>query len=474
MVFVPDVPMSTPRKTLILTKTPWRKMCWLAAMAVANFGCGGHAGVGDDSARHGATSDKAASRVVPDLGRASVTLRLAVVNDAHLADAIRRLRGEWAELSGGELVVDAISDNPFGENDSLEADLVIFASRHLGQYCEEQLLRPVRAGILANEALAFDDIYPATREREIVYGRQVLALPIGCPTPLLVVDESEDAIVAWGDLDPSRGCRVRGIESDRLAAAYQFLARAACYAIHPAREAVLFDPVTLKPRLAEPPFVLAMDQTIASIRSREESSGRFVLTWPGRGEETADGVNVSALPGARRVFSPLAKQWESVNGQPQRVTVLATSGRLVGVMRGTRNATSAFRLAAWLAGPTTAAQLATASPHVAVVRQSLAATPDNWLGGDSAPLGRAFARALNDAMRNRRTLTTPRILQVDEYLDSLGEAAIEAAAEERPASVAIESVISAWEELTDQAGRSRQRRAYLRSLGIEDFEAKAK
>ena len=35
--------------------------------------------------------------------RASVALRVLVVNEPGVAEAINRLRGEWAERSGGEL-----------------------------------------------------------------------------------------------------------------------------------------------------------------------------------------------------------------------------------------------------------------------------------------------------------------------------------------------------------------------------------
>src|SRR4051794_32593143 len=35
--------------------------------------------------------------------RASVALRVLVVNEPELAEAVNRLRGEWAERSGGEL-----------------------------------------------------------------------------------------------------------------------------------------------------------------------------------------------------------------------------------------------------------------------------------------------------------------------------------------------------------------------------------
>src|SRR4051812_24397616 len=39
----------------------------------------------------------------PTTPRASVALRVLVVNEPGVAEAINRLRGEWAERSGGEL-----------------------------------------------------------------------------------------------------------------------------------------------------------------------------------------------------------------------------------------------------------------------------------------------------------------------------------------------------------------------------------
>src|SRR5882757_1631199 len=61
--------------------------------------------------------------------RASVALRVLVVNEPGVAEAINRLRGEWAERSGGELSATTGEWKDVAGAKSIDADVVIFPSR---------------------------------------------------------------------------------------------------------------------------------------------------------------------------------------------------------------------------------------------------------------------------------------------------------------------------------------------------------
>src|SRR6188768_1166337 len=67
--------------------------------------------------------------------RASVALRVLVVNEPQLLDAINRLRGEWAERSGGELSASGTTWQNLSASKTLDADVVVFPSRYLGELC---------------------------------------------------------------------------------------------------------------------------------------------------------------------------------------------------------------------------------------------------------------------------------------------------------------------------------------------------
>src|SRR4051812_18772680 len=73
---------------------------------------------------------QSASDLTASSTRASVTLRVLVVNDPPLVVAINRLRGEWAERSGGELNALPMTWQDLAQAKSLDADLIVFPSRY--------------------------------------------------------------------------------------------------------------------------------------------------------------------------------------------------------------------------------------------------------------------------------------------------------------------------------------------------------
>lgn len=402
--------------------------------------------------------------------QASVTLRVAVTEDKALAEAIRRLRGEWAELSGGELVVqDGSADDRSAESPSI--DLVIFPSRRLGELCEAGRLRPIRDRVLRSDQLNLADYFPAVRERLMVYGERVMALPLGCVVPAMVSDEVEPAPRTWSDLQ-SRSVGIDG--GGKLARAYLFLAAAASGGSHPSRKAWLLEPDTMKPRLSEPPFVRVLAAGVAQSTRRGERRGEAQIVWPTRDPDgpppLSGNARVTPLPGATEVYNPVAGQFESVDEGVRRVPLLATSGRLVGVTTSSRNAASAFRLAAWLASPQNSRQLARAGASVASARVSLARQPDDWTGCGDASLGAQFSAALAEALGSRRAVLVPRIVGVDRYLESLQGQIGRALTAELSPEEALAAAAADWERITDEIGRDRQRRAYRRHLGLEPYE----
>lgn len=436
---------------------------------------------------------------------ASLTLSVAVAEDSPLADAITRLRGEWAELGGGELKVINAGADPLAE-DFPAADLIVFPSRKLGELCEAGYLRPVRESALESEELAFGDLFPLVRDREIVFGKRVMALPLGCPTPLLAfAPPSPDAPAPtlWSDLPKNMPHHALGTLSEEHQWACLFLARAASYGMHPSREGLLFDPKSLRPRLDEPPFERAMRE-MQAMASKAPLVGDRITTantllgpgrretifWPVRdknriytdlGDEAkvaeqqaqlnaaAENFVVSPLPGSGEVFSPVSAQWETLES-PQRVTLVATSGQVIGVTASSRNAASAFRLAAWLAGPQNSRQLASATSAAANPRESLARLGDDLTGIGDRRLGLVCSQAHAHAMRSRSALVVPRLVRIDDYLNALGIAVKQAASKSISATEALRQATQEWESLTEAVGRERQAAAYRRHLGLQEYE----
>ena len=400
-------------------------------------------------------------QTAPSRPRVAVKLKVAVAGDAQLQKTIDRLRGEWTEFSGGEIEtfdcqIEILADA------TANADLVIFPSRHLGELCEAGALRPVRKNILESEALRFNDFLPLVRREEIVYGRKVMALPIGCPAPLRLATagEAEDPSILFPAGDDTQ-----------LALAY--LAWSAPHVVHRGRVAALFDLASMRPRLTEPSFERALER-FAQAAQAEGDQPRSRLVWPQRSselEESGQNLTVALLPGAEESFNALSGEWESLAGQSRTATLVGSSGMLVGVAAGTRNAAGAFRYAAWLVGPSNAKEISTASDRVANCRGSFARSADPWFGGIERDLSKQFAMIGAEALRSERFLMTPRLLGVDDYLQALDAAVRGRLDGSLDTPDALGQAAEAWDELTESHGRDAQLRAYRRSLGIEEYVA---
>jgi hypothetical protein len=157
------------------------------------------------------------------------------------------LRGEWAERSGGELQASAKPWQEVLGQKAIDADLIVFPSRYLGELCLRDWLRPIRPNVLESEDLQASDFFPLLRHKLILWGGQVMALPLGVePAGLSEATERHPAL--------------------------SLLAEAAPTAISKERLGVLFDSDTMKPRIAEPAFVDALSR-LAQSNNGNKSAG---------------------------------------------------------------------------------------------------------------------------------------------------------------------------------------------------------
>ncbi len=186
--------------------------------------------------------------------RASVALRVLVVNEPGVAEAINRLRGEWTERSGGELLATAGEWKDVAAAKTLDADVVIFPSRYMGELAIRGWLQPVRANVLEGEEFNGDDVYPILRRELMRWGGEALALPLA--VKLIQLGKS-------------------GVEHPGLG----LLALVAPNAVTGEREGVLFDPQTMKPRITDAVFVdalLSLGKADLAEKAEAGTSGRVV------------------------------------------------------------------------------------------------------------------------------------------------------------------------------------------------------
>ncbi len=391
--------------------------------------------------------------------KSAIHLSVAVQNDPDLVRAIERLRGEWNERSGGEITLVPFSlseTNDRFTSVASDADLIIFTSRYLGELCEKNVIREIRSSVVKNEELIVEDFFPLIRTQEAVYGKKLMALPVGSPVPLLALKEGESVSTS----------RLM-VPDDDIELAFNYLAWAGPYVVHPSREMTLFrkDPNDgLVTKLNEAPFERALEEFV--LATKRESGETCKMIWPDRESSEDSGEYSQVLPMSPTDvrFSPLENAWEPIPERELPVPLLATSGQLLAVTKQSKNAAAAFRFAAWLVSPANCRLLTTCSDKVANPRGSFAKSSDDWLGGDKTR-GKLCSGALADSLRANQSLILPRIPGIDEYLKQLGKSVRGAVEGTMSPGEALSDTAKQWDQMTQDHGATKLEQAYLRSLG---------
>jgi multiple sugar transport system substrate-binding protein len=335
--------------------------------------------------------------------RASVTLRVLVVNEPGVAEAINRLRGEWAERSGGEVSATASEWKDVAGAKSLEADVVVFPSRYLGELSTRGWLQPVRSSVLDGDEFKGGDVFPLIRRELMRWGGEVMALPLGIQ--MTVPAEANHRHPGLG-----------------------FLAVAAPSVVLNEREGVLFDPQTMKPRINDPAFVVALQQ----------------FAEAGKGTSVIEKNSKAIVP------------------------VFGYADRLVAVSSSSRNGASAFKFIAWLASADMSKQLGAGEERLLPVRRSLAETTARNDAAQSADKPSEAATPFDAALNADQCLLVPRIPGIDEYMAALDEAVAKPPVDKAAAEATLQKVADRWEQITNAHGRDAQRSAYLKHLQISE------
>jgi multiple sugar transport system substrate-binding protein len=336
----------------------------------------------------------------------------------------------------------------------------------------------MRDSTLLGNQYNVEQVFPLATQKLSVYGGRTMALPISVQVPFFGY---RDAWLEASDNSPPHSwqeyhellSRVNDSPTVFPARAsltswpaIMLLARAAAYACHPQHESLLFDAQTMEPLIAEEPFVRAMEEW------RQEA------LWAGPKKETAAGAYAAVdepsgrhlwaeLPGAERVFNRSTGEWEALPNGVRRVPLLS-DGWLVAVTTSTRNAASAFKLAAWLASSELSAQLSPAFKTMLPCRRALLSAARRRADSSIWMREPGIAKAFESALNHSDALVVPRIPGVDQYLATLSEAVENALRGTATSNDALQAAARQWNQITDQLGRDTQRRAYLAHLNIAE------
>ncbi|MCI0360369.1 MAG: extracellular solute-binding protein, partial [Planctomycetaceae bacterium] len=291
-------------------------------------------------------------------GSAAAPLSLVVVGDAPLGEAIARA---WQSETEENLDVKNVSLEDLAKASRLPADVVVFPSGQVGQLVERELIRPLDAEGLAKAGFNRPDVFDQVRLREMVWGNQTVAVPLGSPRLLVVYrrDVFEELSLAppqtWKEYQSIADRLAEGGKEDRAViepladgwAGQMLLARAAAYLTHRDQVSPLFDYQTLAPLITSPPIVRALEELVAAHKGQsaarrltpadawaEIHSGQaaMAITWPVPAPENtpapAGPLSFGMLPGGSDVYNVSRSRWDRrEDGDETHVPVFPIAGR---------------------------------------------------------------------------------------------------------------------------------------------------
>lgn len=438
-------------------------------------------------------------------------LVVLVVDDPALGSAIAR---QWRAHTEEDLEVQEVSAEVVQRASRLPADVIVFPVGLVGTLAERGLLQPLPSALVESPAFDARDIFDAIRLMEMRWGRQTVAVPLGLPQLLLAYRadllEQLDAEppAEWADyqklaarLADRSALKEAAPEGDApwqatiepLAAGWAgqlLLARAASYALHREQFSALFRFETMEPLIAQPPYVRALEELVASSRAGGFAPQRhtpaeamavlgqgrcaMAITWPGPQTPAPKlpagaRIDFALLPGSHEAYRFATRSWQPRQAEEEiHVPLLSVEGRLAAVCSSTRQAGRAQTLVLWLGGPQASVQIAPHSPLTTLFRTSHLGSASRWTGELPPQAARRYAQVLQQTLQLPRALPGLTIPGRARYLAALDEA-VWAALDGTPPRQALAAAAQRWEEITYELGREAQRQANAASLQQEAF-----
>ena len=289
-----------------------------------------------------------------------------------------------------------------------------------------------------------------------------------------------------GDGKPDYGIAGNRVQGD--ISMLQFFAQAAAHAKHPDDPAYYFDPDTMRPRIADPGFVRALEIWIDSLRfgppgmanfAGHDVRDRFVsgqvamaIDWADMGVHAAnspvsvvaDKIGYAQLPAAEQVYDSRHGKWDKRLNQ-----VSSISGNWTFfVSKASPNKALAFEFAAHMTAKELTKRLtAVSGTAVNPSRYSHFDDPAAWnQSGFSTASARAYLDEITRSLANTNVVFDITIPGAGEYYRTADALVAKAVSGELTPQEALKRVAAAWEEITDRLGRQQQIAFYKASLNI--------
>lgn len=371
---------------------PW----WLGSILATALLCAGCPAAPPPPSGNGAA---------PPEAPATVAIRVTVVDDPHLSEAIQR---EWQAHSDDEISLRLVSSQELLAAKRLSTDVLVVPAELLGDLVEAGRLAPMANAILTGPEIARDTIFPRLRTELGSWGRTTYALPLGAPTfqllyrsdvfaklnltPPKTWHEYQELLPkladreALGDMAPAEDA-AWSPSAEPLAPGWAhkvLLARAAAEVADERNISPFLDLSSREPRIASPPFERALQELTAAAKEyphwqkltpaaarAELLAGRcaMAITWPsGVREENevasrvAATIRIAALPAS--------------DGQ---VAYLGTAGYLAAVAKDCRRPSVSLKFVTWLTSPESSIRISSQSWAGSPTRDTQVPSANQWI-----------------------------------------------------------------------------------------------
>jgi ABC-type glycerol-3-phosphate transport system substrate-binding protein len=434
-------------------------------------------------------------------------LVVLVADDPPLAEAISR---EWRGRTEEELIVREVKLSELTGASRLPGDTVIVPCGALGELAERGLIVPLDSQALEDSDFHYRDIFDQIRLKEIRWGGQTFAAPLGSPQLLLCY--RSDVFEKLGLSPPTDWTAYQQVV-ERLAAnsmdgglqaaieplaegwtGQLLLARAASYAMHRDQVSPLFRLGTCEPLIDQPPYVRALEELVSAAKSAGTSGSRLspeeafralaqgkcamAVTWPPAGAsgespaEHAGKLAFAALPAGQEAYRFATKSWEPRDlEEAGPVPLLSIGGRIAVVSASTQDKVRATGFVLWLSGRDVSEHVGPHSSAATLFRQSHIARSERWTPLISQEESRGYAETLAGTLSAPRVMPGLTLPGRDDYLAALDKA-VYAALDGKPAIDALKAASERWREITKKIGNEAQLKALEHSLGQGGPQAK--
>jgi ABC-type glycerol-3-phosphate transport system substrate-binding protein len=454
---------------------PWR-LCLFSAVLLF---------VGCPSTPHTGTENGGADQANAP---AAVAIRVTVVDDPHLLQAIER---EWRSQTEDDIALRPISEAELLAAKRLSTDVLVLPAELLGELVEAGRIQPIPDATLTDVELARDTFFPRLRSEAMMWGKTTYAVPLGAPTfqllyradifeklelsppttwadyqELLAKLANREAI---GDLGPAdEAAWSPSVEPLAPGWAHKvLLARAASAATQEPNLSPWLDLASLEPRIVEPAYQHALETLAAAAKDHpawlkltpesaraELLAGRsaMAITWPSGVREEG----VSTAPKAAPIRIAALPQSDG------QAAYLGTAGYVAAVVKDCRRPSVALKFLTWLTGPESSARISSQAWAGSPTRDTQASQAGQWLDA-SLPesLGGEYFTLLQSDQTRSRFLPALRLPKRAPLQAALDEAVTSAVTGKKTPDTALATASRQWQQI-------------LREMDAEEFRAQAR